>query len=113
VISVPRDGLPIGLSNPAPFESPNGRRSSARLGENRVDRQAPTPYISVMANLRITVWGNDPHKEVETESPWGGFSVPTGRRSPQDVEVIKINKKSMWVKLPDGSIIKRKRGRDY
>ena len=96
MVSVPRDGLPIGLSNPAQFESPNGRRSSARLGENRVDRQAPTPYISVMANLRITVWGGK-GKE----------------RSPVEVEVIKINKKSMWVKLPDGSIIKRKRGRDY
>ena len=66
-----------------------------------------------MANLRISVWGNAPHKEVETDSLWGNYAVPTGSRSQLEVDVIKINKKSMWVKLPDGSIVKRKRGRDY
>lgn len=41
---------------------------------------------------------------------WGG---PPGDRSPKEVEVVKSNSKSMWVRLPDGNIVKRKRGRDY
>ena len=41
---------------------------------------------------------------------WGGRGA---ERYPVEVEVVKTNKKSMWVKLPDGKIIKRKRGRDY
>ncbi len=41
---------------------------------------------------------------------WGG---KRGERSSEDVEVVKVNKKTMWVKLPDGNIIKRKKDRDY
>ncbi len=41
---------------------------------------------------------------------WGG---KRGERSSEDVELVKVNRKSMWVKLPDGNIIKRKRNRDY
>jgi hypothetical protein len=41
---------------------------------------------------------------------WGGKGKD---RSAEEVEVVKVNKKTMWAKLPDGNIIKRKRGRDY
>jgi hypothetical protein len=41
---------------------------------------------------------------------WGGQGKD---RASHEVEVVKVNKKSMLVRLPDGNIIKRKRGRDY
>jgi hypothetical protein len=41
---------------------------------------------------------------------WGGKGKS---RSSEEVEVVKVNGKTMWVRLPDGNIIKRKSGRDY
>lgn len=45
-----------------------------------------------------------------TFTVWGG---PRGNRTPADVEIVKRNKKTIWVRLPDGNIVKRKNGRDY
>ena len=41
---------------------------------------------------------------------WGGQGES---RQPVEVEVVKVNRKSMWVRLPDGHIVKRKRGKHY
>ena len=49
-----------------------------------------------MSSLEVTVWGGQGQD-----------------RAPAKVEVVKVNKKTMWVRLPDGSIVKRKKGRDY
>jgi ribosome-associated protein YbcJ (S4-like RNA binding protein) len=38
----------------------------------------------------------------------------TGRsRKLVSADVVKVNSKTLWVKLEDGHVIKRKKGRDY
>ena len=66
-------------------------------------------------------WSRAYNRFVQTkkqETNWNAWSAwddkrhRSKREERRDCEIVKMNKRTAWVRLPDGNIVKRKLGRD-
>lgn len=72
------------------------------------DKPSEHTWNSGGLRLRISLAGN-----VEWTRGIQRVSTPKLKRYEVDAEVVRKNVRSVVVRLPDGNVVKRKRGRDY